>query len=99
MGVLCLLHPLVEVDLPPFVDDFYLETEVILDHDAFVFALVHSSRLSSSGLSDMVYELLRNCFVLDDFASGFDLFLKVCGHIVRSHVPPLVLILLSAFDF
>jgi hypothetical protein len=58
MGVLCLLHPLVEVDLPLFVDDFYLETEVILDQDAFVFALVHSPRPSSSSLSDMVYELL-----------------------------------------
>jgi hypothetical protein len=31
MGVLHLLHPFVEVDFPPFVDDFHLETEVILD--------------------------------------------------------------------
>jgi len=26
-----LLHPLVKVDFPPFVDDFHLEMEVILD--------------------------------------------------------------------
>jgi hypothetical protein len=26
-----LLHPLIEVDLPPFVDDFHLETKVTLD--------------------------------------------------------------------
>jgi hypothetical protein len=50
--------------------------------------LVHSPRPSSSSLSDMVYELLWNYFILDDFASGFDLFFKVCGHIVQNHVPP-----------
>jgi hypothetical protein len=26
-----LLHPLAKVDLPPFVDDLYLETKVTLD--------------------------------------------------------------------
>jgi hypothetical protein len=31
MGILCLFHPHVEVDFPPFVDDFHLEMEVILD--------------------------------------------------------------------
>ncbi len=36
----------------------------------------------------MVYELLRDCFVLDDFASGFNLFFEVCGHIVQGHIPP-----------
>jgi hypothetical protein len=38
----------------------------------------------------MVYELLQDYFVPDDFASDFDLFFKVCGDIVRGHVPPLV---------
>jgi hypothetical protein len=38
----------------------------------------------------MVYELLQYCFVLDDFASGFNLFFKVCGHIAQGYVPPLV---------
>jgi hypothetical protein len=36
----------------------------------------------------MVYELLWDCFVPDDFANGFDLFFEICGHIVRGHVPP-----------
>jgi hypothetical protein len=45
----------------------------------------------------MVYELLRNCFVPDDLVSGFDLFFKVCGHIVRDHVPLLVSHLLFTF--
>jgi len=30
----------------------------------------------------MVHEFLGNRFVLDDSTSGFDLFFKVCGHIV-----------------
>jgi uncharacterized membrane protein len=47
----------------------------------------------------MMYELLRNCFVLDDFMSGFDLFFEICGHIVRSHVPRLILCLFSKFRF
>jgi hypothetical protein len=31
MGVLCLFHPLVEVDFAPFVDDFHPEMKVILN--------------------------------------------------------------------
>jgi hypothetical protein len=38
----------------------------------------------------MVYELLRNCFVPDDFANDFDQFFEIYGHIVRGHVPPYV---------
>ncbi len=38
----------------------------------------------------MVYELLWDCFVLGDFASGFEFFLEICGHIVRGHVIPFV---------
>ncbi len=30
MGILCFLHPLVEIDLPPFMDDFHPEMKVIL---------------------------------------------------------------------
>jgi hypothetical protein len=56
--------------------------EVILNREAFVFALARSPRFSSGGPLSMVYELLRNCFVPDDFASGFELFFKVCGHII-----------------
>jgi hypothetical protein len=80
--VLRLLHPLAEVDLSSFVDDFHPEIEVTLDWETFVSNLVHSSHLSSIGPSSMVYELLRDCFVPNDFTSGFDLFFEVCGHIV-----------------
>jgi hypothetical protein len=44
----------------------------------------------------MVYELLQDYFVLDNPASGFDLFLKIYGHIVHGHVLPLVSCLLVA---
>jgi hypothetical protein len=58
MRVLFFLHPTIEVDLPPFVDDFHLEMEVTLDQKAFVFALVCLPHLSSDAASSMVYELL-----------------------------------------
>jgi hypothetical protein len=98
MEVLCLFHSHVEVDFPPFVDDFHLEMEVILNQKAFIFALIHSPCLLVA-ISSMMYELLRNCFVLDDFVSGFDLFFEICGHIVRSHVLPLILCLFSTCRF
>ncbi len=48
--------------------------EVILYQKAFIFALVRSPHLSSHSLLGMVFELLQDYFVLDDFGSGFDLF-------------------------
>ncbi len=48
------------------------------------------------GLSSMVYELLRNCFVPYDFGSGFDLFFEVHGHITQGHIPLLILHLFFA---
>ncbi len=48
--------------------------EVTLDQKAFISALVRSPHLSSSGPLGMVYELLQNYFVLNDFGSGFDIF-------------------------
>jgi hypothetical protein len=51
-------HPLVEVDLPPFVDDFNPKTNLVLDRKAFIYALMYPPRLSSNSLSNMVYELL-----------------------------------------
>ncbi len=86
--VFCFFHPLVEVDLPPFVDDFHHEIKVTLDWEAFISTLVHSPRLFYNGLSCMVYELLQDYFVLDDSTSGFNLFFEVCGHIAWVHVPP-----------
>jgi hypothetical protein len=83
-------HPLVEIDIPPFVDDFNPKMDLVLDRKAFIFVLTHSPRLSSNSPLNMVYELLRYCFVPDDFASGFDLFLEICEHITCGHVPPLV---------
>jgi len=72
-----------EVDLASFVDDFHLETEVTLNQEAFVSTLACSPPLSSNGPSGMVYELLQNCFVLDDFVNGFDLFFEVCKHLLE----------------
>jgi hypothetical protein len=51
-------HPLVKVDLPLFVDDFHLETNFILDREAFISILTHSPSFSFNGFSGTVYELL-----------------------------------------
>jgi hypothetical protein len=58
MRVFHFFHPIVEVDFPPFVDDFHLEMEVTLDREAFVFALACLPHLYSGGVLGMVYELL-----------------------------------------
>jgi len=58
IAALCHLHQLVEVDHPPFIDDFHLETTFVLEGKAFIFALTHFPSLSSNGLSSMVYEFL-----------------------------------------
>jgi hypothetical protein len=52
------LHPLLEVDLPLLVDNFHPKTNLVLNREAFIFALTHSSHLSSIGPLVMVYELL-----------------------------------------
>jgi hypothetical protein len=97
--VLHLLHPPIEVDFPPFVDDFHPKTKVTLVRETFISTLACSPCLSSDGLLSMVYELLQDCFVLNDYVSGFNLFFKVCGHIAQGHVPPLVSCLLSTSLF
>ncbi len=51
-------HPLPEVNLPPFVDNFHPETDLVLEKKTFIFALTCSPHLSSNGPSSMVYELL-----------------------------------------
>jgi hypothetical protein len=63
MVALHLFHPLAHVNLPPFINDFHLEMEVILDQEAFIFTLACSSHLSFNSLSSTIYELLQNCFV------------------------------------
>jgi len=73
---------LVEVDLPPFVDDFNRKMDLVLYREAFISALMHSPHLSSNNPLNMVYELLRYCFVLDDFTSGFDFCFEICMQFV-----------------
>jgi len=91
MWILCFLHPLAKVDFPPFIDDFHLEMEVILNWGAFTSTLTYSPRFFFDGPSSMVYELLQDYFVPNDFMNDFDLLKKICGHIVQGHVPPLIL--------
>jgi len=79
---------LVEIDLPPFFDDFNPKMDLVFDREAFIYALMHSPHLSSDNPLNMVYELLRYCFVPDDFASGFDICFEICKHIACGHVPP-----------
>jgi hypothetical protein len=73
MGIFHLFHPFVEVEFSPFVD-FYPEMEVILDWEIFISTLVHSSHIFSQWPISMVDELLQDCFVLNDYVNGFDLF-------------------------
>jgi hypothetical protein len=56
--VFCFFHPFAKVDFLSFIDDFYFETKVILDCEAFIFTLAHSPHLPSNDFSDMVYEFL-----------------------------------------
>jgi hypothetical protein len=52
------LHPLVEVDLPPFVEDFHPEMDLVLDRETFIYALTCSPHLSFGNPSSMVYGFL-----------------------------------------
>jgi hypothetical protein len=84
--VFCLVHLFAKVDTPLFIDDFHLETEVILDQEAFISTLACSPRLSSSGSSDMVYEFLRNYFVQHWFCNWFRLLCQgMWAHCSRSY--------------
>ncbi len=89
-------HLLAAVDLLPFVDDFHPERNFVLNRKAFISMLPCSPCLSFDSLSNMVYELLKDCFVLNNCTSGFDFFFEICGHIVCGNVPPLVSHLLVA---
>jgi hypothetical protein len=70
-GIFRLFHPLVAVDIPPFIDDFHFETEVTLNQKTFVFALVCSPHLSSGGPLGMVY----------NYENGFNLFFKFSKYV------------------
>jgi hypothetical protein len=82
------LHPLVNVELPLFVDDFHLETNLTLDRKTFIYTLTHSPCLSSNNPLILVYELLQDYFVFEDFTNDFDLIFEICEHITHGHVPP-----------
>jgi hypothetical protein len=82
--ILHLLHPLVEVDLPPFCWWFSSWDGSYFKLKAFIFALICLAHVFSSGPLGMVYELLRYNFVPNDFANGFDLFIKVWKHYSKS---------------
>jgi hypothetical protein len=90
------LHPMAEVDLFPFVDDFHPKMNIVLDIETFIYVLTCFPRFSSSGPLGMVYELLHGCFVFNNSTSGFDILFELCGHIFCGHVPPLVSCLLVA---
>jgi hypothetical protein len=70
---LCHFYALVKVNLPLFINDFHLEMDFILDKEANIYVLMCSPCLSFSSPSSMVYELLWDSFVPDDFINGFDL--------------------------
>jgi hypothetical protein len=90
------LHPLVGVDLPPFVNNFHLKIDFVLDRNGFISILTRFPCLSSNDALGTVYELLQDYFVFDDFASGFAIFFEICKHIVCGHILPLVSHLLVA---
>jgi hypothetical protein len=92
------LYPLVEVDLPPFVDNYHPKMDLVLDRKAFIYALTHFPHLSFNSPSGMVYELLWECFVHDDFVNGFYLFFEICEHITCGLVFPSVSRLLVALQ-
>jgi hypothetical protein len=95
--VLRLFHPLAKVDLSLFINDFHLNMKVILGQEAFVYVLVCSPRFSYNGPLHMLYELLWDCFVPNDFVNGFKLSFEICEHIAWNHVPPLILCLHPTF--
>ncbi|KAL2635507.1 hypothetical protein R1flu_006986 [Riccia fluitans] len=80
------LHPSALQDLPPFVDDYHPDSDLLLDWDIFITALAKSPRLSSGGPSAMVFELLQDCFTPEDLTSGFDLLFQLCSHIACGHL-------------
>ncbi len=71
--ILCLPHPIVEVDFPPFVDDFHLEMIVILNQEAFTFNLAHSPRFFPMTFRVWCMSFY-NIILSNAFTSRFNLF-------------------------
>jgi hypothetical protein len=68
------LLPLAEVNFYPFVDNFHPKMNLVLDRKTFISMFPCFPHLSFDSPLGMVYELLKDCFVVDNFASGFDIF-------------------------
>jgi len=64
-------HPSVEVDLPPFVENFHPKTNIVLDKKNIYFCLTHFPCFSSNDPSGVVYELLWDYSIPNDSTSGF----------------------------
>ncbi len=67
-----------------------------MDRKTFIYTLTHSPCLSSNSPLILVYELLQDYFILDDYINDFDLIFEIFEHITCGHVPPLVSHLLVA---
>jgi hypothetical protein len=91
-----LFHPLDEIDISFLINDFYFETNVILDWETFISTLTHSPHLFFRW--PLEYGVLTfTKFVLDNFVNGFDLFFEVCRHITQGHVTTSILHFLFVF--
>ncbi len=79
MLVLSLLHPFAKVNLFLFLEDFHFWTNVIFNWEAFVSTLVCSSHFSFIDPLGIVYELLQNCFLSNNFVNGLIFFSRYVG--------------------
>jgi len=64
----------------------WFPSKVILNQETYIFTWAHSLHISLGSLLGMVYELLWNYFVPNDFTNGFDMFLKYVGTLLVYHV-------------
>ncbi len=77
-----------KVDLPHVINNFHPKTDLVLDKKTFIFTMAHSSNLLFGDLLNIMYELLRDCFFLDDSINDFDIIFEICEHIVHGHFLP-----------
>ncbi len=59
---------------PPFCQHFHPKMDLVLDKKAFISILPLSPQLSFYGLLGMLYELLKDWFIPNNFTTRFDLF-------------------------
>jgi hypothetical protein len=98
MGIFHLFHLFAEVETSHFVD-FHPEMEVTLDWEIFISTLFHSPHIFFDGPWVWCMNFYKIVLVLDNYVNGFDLYFKVCAHIVQGHVSPSVSHLFSASWF